>query len=73
MATDMELQELVAYLPLLRRLAAQDTTLADAAGKSTTMKTDTAATVQAEMTFRGVAVKVEDGSGNLIHAFGAKS
>lgn len=72
MANDAELAELVRMLPALRRLVVNDDTLATAAGLGTKLTTNDAQTITGEKTFKAV-LRIQDGSGNLIHAFGTKS
>lgn len=72
--SESDLQALVALLPALRRIVANDETLERAAGLSETLTTTKAQTITAAKTFKGAAIKVTDATtGKLIHSFGAKS
>lgn len=70
--SESDLRQLVALLPALRRIVANDTTLQRAAGISETLTTDGQQTITGEKTFNA-PVKVADasGSGTILHAFGS--
>ena len=69
------MREILSYLPILERMgAAQDLEIQQRiAGKQTVLTVDDEQTINAQKTFANAPVRVLDGTGTLIHAFGTKS